>query len=132
MNLQEGATVKTDKRTFQRYLVQDLAFAVFRPQFTKLGKVRDISRSGLSFEYVTSEGRKEDSLEMDIFISGARFHLANLPVKTIYDSKVGGDKYSLTPFVERRRCGVEIGELTDTQRSQLEYFIHNFGTGKLP
>jgi hypothetical protein len=53
-------------------------------------------------------------------------------VKTIYDSKVGGDKYSLTPFVERRRCGVEIGELTDTQRSQLEYFIHNFGTGKLP
>jgi hypothetical protein len=126
------ASVKTDKRTFQRHLVQDLAFAVFRPQFTKLGKLKDISRSGLAFEYVTSEGRKEDSLEMDIFISGARFHLSNVPVRTIYDTKVGVDNYTLTPFVERRRCGVEIGELTDSQRSQLEYFIHNFGTGKVP
>jgi hypothetical protein len=124
--------VETEKRKFERYLAQDLAFAVFRPRFVKLGKITDISRGGLAFEYVTTEGEIEDSSEIDIFMSGARFHMTRVPAKTIYDSKMVSHDYTFAPFVERRRCGVQFGELTEEQAMQLEDFLKAHTTGLVP
>jgi hypothetical protein len=121
--------VETNKRKFERYLSQDLAFAVFRPRFTKLGKIKDISAGGLSFEYVTSEGEMDDSPEIDIFMSGSRFHMTRVPAKTVYDSKVVSHDYTFAPFVERRRCGLQFGELTEEQSEQLEDFLKTHTTG---
>jgi len=129
---EKGERVETENRKFERYLAQDLAFAVFRPSFTKLGKIKDISKGGLAFEYVTAEGQMEDSTEIDIFISGTRFHMTRVPAKTMYDSKVVNHRYTFAPFVERRRCGVQFGELTEEQSAQLEHFIETHTTGLAP
>jgi hypothetical protein len=129
---EKGEQVESEKRKFRRFLAQDMAFAVFRPYFTKLGKIKDIGKGGMAFEYVTFEGPKEDTAEMDIFVSGARFHLAKIPVHTIYDSSVVNDHYTFSPFVERRRCGVRFGELTDEQTSQLKHFLETHTSGLAP
>jgi hypothetical protein len=126
---EKGEQVQTEKRKFRRFLAQDMAFAVFRPHFTKLGKIKDISRGGMAFEYVTFEGPKEDAAEIDIFVSGVRFHLPKMPVQTIYDSSVVNDHYTFSPFVERRRCGVRFGDLTEEQVAQLKYFLETHTTG---
>ena len=124
--------MEAEKRKFERYVAEHLAFAVFRPTFTKLGKIKDISRGGLAFDYITSEGQMEDSLEIDIFISGARFHMIRVPVKTMYDTKVVNHEYTFAPFVERRRCGVQFGELTEEQAAQLGHFLETRTTGFAP
>jgi hypothetical protein len=129
---QRGERVESEKRRFARYVAQDLAFAVFRPSFTKLGKIKDISKGGLAFEYVTAEGQMEDSTEIDIFISGTRFHVTRVPAKTMYDSKVANDDYTFAPFVERRRCGLQFGELTKEQAAQLTHFLETHTTGLAP
>ena len=129
---EKGERVETEKRKFERYLAQDLAFAVFRPSFTKLGKIKDISKGGLAFEYVTAEGQMEDSTEIDIFISGTRFHVTRVPAKTMYDSKVANDDYTFAPFVERRRCGLQFGELTEEQAAQLGHFLETHTIGLAP
>jgi hypothetical protein len=129
---EKGERVETEKRKFERYLAQDLAFAVFRPSFTKLGKIKDISKGGLAFEYVTPEGQMEDSTEIDIFISGTRFHMARVPAKTMYDTKVVNQDYRFAPFVERRRCGVQFGELTEEEAAQLGHFLETHTTGLAP
>jgi hypothetical protein len=121
--------VETDKRKFERYLAQDLAFAVFRPRFTKLGKIKDISAGGLSFEYVSTEGEIEDSSEIDIFMSGSRFHMTRVPAKTVYDSTVISHDYTFAPLVQRRRCGLQFGELTEEQSEQLKDFLKTHTTG---
>ncbi len=121
--------METENRKFDRYLAEDLAFAAFRPRFVKLGKIKDISQGGLAFEYVTTEGQMEDSSEIDIFMSGARFHMTRVPVKAIYDTKVVEHDYTFAPFVERRRCGVQFGELTQEQAAQLEDFFKTHTIG---
>ena len=129
---EKGEEVETEKRKFRRFLAQDMAFAVFRPHFSKLGKIKDISGSGMAFEYVTFEGAKEDSGEIDLFVSGARFHLPRMPAQTVYDNSVANDHYSFSPFVERRRCGVKFGELTEEQNTQLRHFLETHTTGLAP
>jgi hypothetical protein len=129
---EKGDQLETEKRKHRRFLAQDMAFAVFRPYFTKLGKVKDISKSGMAFEYVTFEGAKEDSEEIDLFVSGTRFHLSRMPAQTVYDSSVVNDHYSFSPFVERRRCGVKFGELTEEQATQLRHFLETYTTGLTP
>lgn len=125
--------METDKRRFERYVAEHLALAVFRPNFKKLGKIRDVSRGGLSFEYMTSEGRSEgrmeDSLEIDIFVSGARFHMRRVAVRTIYDQEVVHHDYTFAPLLERRRCGVQFGEMSQDQTEQLVYFLEAHTTG---
>jgi hypothetical protein len=129
---EKGEQVETDKRKFRRFIAQDMAFAVFRPHFTKLGKIKDISRGGMAFEYVTFEGEKKDSGEIDLFVSGARFHLSRIPAQTVYDSVVAKNHYSFSPFVERRRCAVQFGELNEEQMTQLRHFLETHTRGLAP
>ena len=123
--------MKTERRKFTRFLAQNTAFAVLRPHFTKLGKIKDISRGGLAFEYeyIAYEGRKEDSSGTDIFLSAGRFYLFRIPSKIIYDIKIVEENQTFIDRFERRRCGLQFGELTEEQAAQMEFFLNNHTTG---
>jgi hypothetical protein len=121
--------VKTERRKFTRFLAQDKAFAVLRPHFTKLGKIKDISGHGLMFEYVAYEGQKEDSSGIDIFLSGDLFYLAKIPCEIRYDIKIAERYQTSIDRIERRRCGLQFGELIEEQAAQLEFFLKNHTTG---
>ena len=47
-------------------------------------------------------------------------------------SSVGNDHYSFSPLVERRRCGVKFGELSDEQATGLRRFLEAHTSGLAP
>ena len=124
-------------------LAQDTAFAVLRPHFTKLGRIQDISGGGLAFEYIAYEGQKEDSSGIDIFLSGDHFYLTRIPCKIAYDIKIA-ERYQTSigrietsigrietsiDRIEKRRCGLQFGELAEEQAAKLEFFLKNHTRG---
>ena len=114
----------TERRKFRRLLPRDLTFAVFRPHFSNLGKVKDISIGGLALEYVLKETQNAGSSEIDIFLTDDFFYLRRIPSKTIYDREIDEESRS----VKTMRCGLQFGDLTPTQKSQIEYFLQNYTT----
>ena len=121
--------VETERRKFTRFLVQDTAFAVLRPQFTKLGKIKDISEGGLAFDYIAYEGQRQHSSGIDIFLSGDHFYLGKIPCKIRYDIKIAERQQTSIDRIERRRCGLQFGKLTEEQAAQLKFFLKNQTTG---
>jgi len=93
-----------------------------------LGKIKDISRGGLAFEYLYNKGCKEDPSGIDIFLSGNRFYLPKLPCKVAYDFHLGEDLIYISAFHDRR-CGVQFGEFTEKQERKLKLFLNNHITG---
>jgi hypothetical protein len=121
---------ESDKRRKQkRFQIQDGAFAIVRPAFTKLGQIIDIGLGGLAFRYVVTGARGNMAFEVDIFLVGDGFYLEEVPIKPISDIKLP-KKFS-KGSLPMRRCGVQFGELTQNQITQLEYFIKNHTTGEL-
>jgi len=89
-----------------------------------LGKVKDISIGGLALEYVLKETQNAGSSEIDIFLTDDFFYLRRIPSKTIYDREIDEESRS----VKTMRCGLQFGDLTPTQKSQIEYFLQNYTT----
>ena len=122
------SNMNTERRRFRRFSADDRSFACLRPHFAKLGKINDISRGGLAFEYIRSQGSKEESSAIDIFLSGDRFYLPKMPCRVIYDLQIGEDLTSISDF-QVRRSGVKFGQLTEKQEHKLKLFLNTYSTG---
>ena len=118
-----------ERRKLSRCFPLNTAFAALRPHFTKLGKIKDISREGLAFQYIAHEEQKRDSSDIDIFLSGDRFYLSRIPSEIIYDIKIVEENHIFVDAFETRRCGLLFGALTQNQAAQLEFFLENYTTG---
>ena len=110
-----------EERKHNRFKVQNGGFAALHPQFTVLGQIIDISRGGLAFRYVASEARTSGSAKLSILMTDGSFCFEKVPFKTIWDSAIPYE-FSFGP-ITLRYCGVKFGELTHSQRVDLEYFI---------
>jgi hypothetical protein len=122
----DGDAVEAERRKFRRLLPQKLTFAVFRPHFTKLGKVKDICKGGLAFDYILDETQNPGSSEIDVFIFGDHFYLPRIPSKIVYDMPIVEEYRSL----KKRRCGLQFVDLTDAQAIELDSFLENYTTEK--
>ena len=113
-----------ERRKHKRFKVPKDAFVVLRSDYLKLGQIEQVSMNGLEFRYATSEGSLNEPFELDIFLAGTAFYLYKVPFKTVSDSEAA--KSTPFPSLPVRQCIVKFGELTLNQKSQLEYFIHNY------
>jgi len=120
--------MSTERRQFRRLLADDRAFACLRPDFNRLGKIKDISKGGLAFEYLFSEDFREGPSAIDIFLSGDGFYLPNVACRVVYDFQIDKDLIP-TSSLQYRRCGVEFGQLTGGQESKLQLFLSKYVTG---
>ena len=112
-----------EQRDFKRLLPKDNTFAVLGRGATKVGKVKDISKGGSSFEYITNIDLKDSNpKEIDIFLTGEEFYLADLECNIVYDVQVNTGNIFSSPFITRR-CGLKFGFLSENQMRQLEYFL---------
>jgi len=121
-------TEVADKRKHTRFRPQDLAFAAFRSHAMKIGDIIDISRGGLAFCYISNGDQVTESGELEIFVAKYGFHLEKVPFTTISDFELPNE--IPTSSIIMSRCGVQFGELTKTQVSQLGYFIQNHTVGE--
>ena len=122
-----GSVQPTDRREEKRYKAKQGAFAVVRrpwPASTILGRMVDISRSGLSFCYVAGEEGLPELCDLEILWNDCRFRLADIQGKTVSDCEtpVDGNFHS----VQMRRGSMQFGNLSLHQRSQIEHFIQNY------
>jgi hypothetical protein len=115
-----------------RFPAKNNSFAALRNGFKKVGKIDDISIKGLGFSYL-SEITEVDTAghfsQVDIFISGNRFHLSNVPCMIVYETP--DTIFNKSFLVQMSRCGLQFGELNRSQLEQLELFIENYTTGIL-
>ena len=111
----------TERRKYQRYKVAYGAYAVARPEGGKIGQIKDISMGGLAFNYLANEVRSQHCNELDIVIRQSNMRIKDLPVKTISDFELA--QKNVFSVVKLRQLGVQFGDLTQIQTSQLEHFL---------
>jgi len=111
-------------RQHNRFRVYDGGFAAVCPEFTALGQIIDISKSGLSFRYVASEARTNGSSKLSILLTDWSFCFDKIPFETIWDTPKPRE-FSFGA-ITLRQCGVQFGDLTPSQRLDLEYFIRSY------
>jgi PilZ domain len=121
-----------ERRKHTRFLTKDNSFAAIRNDVMKVGKINDISISGLGFSFL-SECTQVDSADhhthVDIFCSKNGFHLSKVPCRIVYDiPDASPDKGFL---VRMSRCGLQFGEITRSQSEQMKLFMENYTTGTL-
>ncbi len=115
-----------ERRQYRRYRFLGDKLLVFRHTDKKVGWITDMSRGGLSYEYIpTSESKSEKEI-IDIFAYGkTRFFLPGLSCKRIYDRNEKATSGSYSP-VKFKRCGLKC-VFSDRQASRLtELFINRW------
>lgn len=126
----EEKKILAERRKYRRFKVKHPAFVVFNTQPTRLGEILEVSMNGLSFRYmVDSEELVNQSRELDILFGDDDFYLDRLPFSTVSD-RLSNNGLPFSTMIMRRR-GVQFGEISETQKEQLEYFIENNTSGEI-
>jgi hypothetical protein len=112
-----------ERRKHKRFKAKEGAFAVLTSD-NKMGQIKDISRSGLTFQYIGHGEPSSGSTEMEIFSTVYDFYLKKVPARVIVDSEIE----KTVPFssVPMRQVNVQFEEMTPIQSKLLEYFIQNY------
>lgn len=118
-----------ERRKHRRFKVQLGAYAALGHRFSPIGQIMDISKGGLSFCYVASEERTNESTTLNILLTDRSFCMEKVPFMTTWDFPVPRD-FSFGP-VTLRHCGMRFGKVTRSQKLDLEYFIRNHTTDEL-
>jgi len=111
-----------ERRKFIRFRTQDNAFAALRGDFTKVGKICDISLNGLAFRYLAEQMLEEEYAHVDIFLSENGFHLHHVPCGIIYHVK---ESSSNSISISWYRCGLSFKPLKKEVQNKLDYFLDN-------
>ena len=111
------------KRKHNRFKVQEETYVALMNDTVKVGQIVNISKGGLAFSYIAKDTDIRGWHKMNIFLSGNNFYLKEIPFKAISDFLMDNNILFSTVFM--RQCGGQFGELTPSQKTQLDYFIEN-------
>jgi c-di-GMP-binding flagellar brake protein YcgR len=111
-----------ERRKAKRYLVKGRAMAVLSPNHILPYQIIDISRNGLAFSYHGQHIWDDELLQLEIY-DDENIFLDKIPIRIVADCPLDESSKNL------RRCGVQFGELTPSQKAQLEYFIQEHTIG---
>ena len=110
-----------ERRKHKRCSVQNESYAAISPNSKKLGKILDISKGGLAFEYFANcESEISDPCQT-IYLSSNGCYVEDIPFKIIEDSKVSSNQ----PFnsMEKRKQRVQFGNISNRQSFDLDFYI---------
>lgn len=113
-----------ERRRHKRFQVSDGAFAFINNMpFT----IRNISTGGMSLQSVFFEDAAQEDLTLDLFLQDEKLYLQDIPVRLINVRKNhAGSPFSTIPV----RClGLQFGDLTEQQKTRLDFFISQTTTG---
>lgn len=115
-----------EHRRYSRHLPPVNTFAALGEEYAKVGKVKNISLGGLSFEYICGEDITQNSSQIDLFVVGNFFHLYNVPCKMIYDIQIHVPHVEnhFTKILTTNRCGIQFKVLSDDVLVQLKLFLN--------
>ncbi|MGD8834890.1 MAG: hypothetical protein PVJ19_08125 [Desulfobacteraceae bacterium] len=107
----------------------EIAFAIIKSNPLKMGEIIEISRNGLSFNYIENEAKLADNRELDIVFAEKDFHLSRLPFVPVDDTALSDDE----PFniLSMKRMAVQFEELTTQQKRKIEHLLNHYTTGEV-
>jgi hypothetical protein len=117
-----------ERRSHERYQVQQGVYALLKNGSSKLGQIKNISIGGLAFMYINHDEPISEPVEVDIFISGNGYFLKGIPCKKISDTHV--DNFVPFSTFEMRQLGVQFGEISHGQAAQLDTFIKKYAAAQ--
>ena len=124
---------QAEQRKSTRYRIRGNAYALLKqPEYKELGKIVDVSQTGISFLCINREDWGNEPFAIDIFVGYEKCScqteqiiLKDLPLQPVaycHDNHQDGLAFSMM-----RRCGVKFGSLTPEQRAKLDLFILRHG-----
>jgi hypothetical protein len=110
-----------ERREKERFKVGNNAYVYSASSFTFVGKIIDVSRSGIAFSYVEDyESVPAKIDELGILVSYFGYITENLPFEIVSNEVIPCPPGST---VVMRRCGGRFLFLTPEQEGELERFI---------
>ena len=118
----------TERRKHERFKVKNGAISIINPTNAISAtqthcQILNISRGGLALRYIIRDNETNESVELDIlFIQNICFtSLKSLPFKSAWISHTASETSLSKLRIEQQ--GVEFGEMTPQQESQLDRFL---------
>ncbi len=125
--------MEAENRKTERFTVRGGAFAAFGNGLPKVGVLKDISKGGLSFEYLYDEKPVENDSRMDIYMTRGEFFLREVPCSKVYEITPATDyDDNLFSSTIMNRCGFKFGPLSADQSVKLSSFINTYTTQPAP
>ena len=123
----EGIHVKAEQRQHPRYGIRDIDFNVFSHGTQISGRLVNISRGGLAFQFVSGPMKATECRSIDILGSGPdRFYISKIACRRIYDIGFLAEGGKFTG-VETSLRGVQFIDLTEEQFRKLTELIDCYG-----
>lgn len=120
------ATGTMERRKYERFSTHENAFVCLGGTSAMLGKIFNISTSGLLFHYSGSSEQTNDKSLLHILMIDGSFSSDWLSMRIVWDTQLPS-KYSFDQE-SMRFSGIQFGSLTGDQRAQLADFIQNYAT----
>jgi hypothetical protein len=129
---QAGNKLRMDKRKYPRFSVEENVIVALQNGLNRIGKVKDISLGGLSFEHIYDGNLNWMDSKKNILIWVNDCSLPKIPCKIVYNTslKIRPEYSLLTIQFITNRCGVQFEPLTDYQADQLDFFLKTYTKGK--
>jgi len=119
--------VKAEQRQHFRYGIRDVEFHVFSHGTQTSGRLVNISRGGLAFQFVAGPMKATECRALDILGPGSdRFYISDIACRGTYDIGVLAEGAKFTG-VETRLRGVQFTDLTEEQTRKLTELIDRYG-----
>ena len=121
--------MQVERRQFKRYVIEENGFEVFSRKLGTMGKLKDISKGGLAYQYVPVDADVITSEVIDILGKNLeRFFLQGLICERIYDiSELATDRAFTGAQIRLR--GLEFTELSEKQQQKVGDLIGKYTTG---
>ena len=106
----------------------EIAFTVIKSKPPRMGRIVEISRNGLTFDYIENDETCSRNAEMDILVVDDNFHIRRLPFELVKDALLEAD----VPFnsLTMKRMTVQFNGLTYHQKRELDHFLEHYTSGK--
>lgn len=115
---QKGIAGVQERRFHPRFMAPERALVALTGDYLGLPyNMTDISEGGLAFMYIGEMPLPLTDKQMDIYIN-EDLQIGRMPVTVVADQQMEGY------FIPQRRCSLRFGNLTETQREQLQVFIN--------
>jgi len=125
------AKMTKERRKDVRMKPNELTFVALRPDFSRLGKVIDISRGGICFQYMVPENHDAltEALWVDVFLSTSSYYVPSVPCQLVYERRHQPGAFPIG--MEYRQCGIRFADLTADQSAQLSFYLANHTAGRV-
>ncbi len=98
--------------------------ATLQPGRGRSGEIKNVSRTGIAFGYITSGNWTVETSAIDILSQDGGCHLEKIPCKSIHESSDRNKNSS--NLMEWRTHGLEFGELNLEQKETLNNLIRDY------